>query len=404
MRFWISKGMEQAGPWPLCASGQASWFAAAAAAGRRASVPVVVCVPYHEWIELWNGSGLAVDLGGWTLDDAAEATAASLSTSKPYVIPAGRVIEPGGFLLFFRRQTGLTLNNDGDTVRLLGPDGAVLDAFTYDSSPGADVSWSRAGDGRPRWTRAYPPSPGSSNQPPPPTPTPHPPSPGLAQSAAIHVSLETARGYAAQTWVIVEGQVTVPPPLFGSSIYIQDHTGGMLVYLNDGGYPPLGVGDWLRVRGRTSDSHGERRILVSNPEDLWRTGAGTPVSPLLVRSGEVDEAHEGLLVWLFAPVQRWGSADIILDDGSGEARVYIRDSVGFERPQVAAGEIWSVVGIVSQYALSRPFVGGYRLLPRYARDLSNGPLFLPVTGGQGLSHRVAVASTPEGAAGSRRQH
>jgi len=39
------------------------------------------------------------------------------------------------------------------------------------------------------------------------------------------------------------------------------------------------------------------------------------------------------------------------------------------------------VGIVSQYALSRPFDGGYRLLPRYASDLSNGPLFLPVTGG-----------------------
>ena len=78
---------------------------------------------------------------------------------------------------------------------------------------------------------------------------------------------------------------------------------------------------------------------------------------------------------------RWGSADIILDDGSGDARVYIRDTAGFDRPEVRAGELRSVVGIVSQYAVSRPFVGGYRLLPRTARDLSNGPLFLPVTGG-----------------------
>jgi hypothetical protein len=39
------------------------------------------------------------------------------------------------------------------------------------------------------------------------------------------------------------------------------------------------------------------------------------------------------------------------------------------------------VGIVSQYGVSRPFAGGYRLLPRYAWDLSNGPLFLPVTVG-----------------------
>jgi hypothetical protein len=139
---------------------------------RSAPIPLLVCVSYHEWIELWNGSGLPVDLGGWLLDDAPEAIAASVSTRKPYVIPEGRTVEPEGFLLFFRRDTKLTLNNDGDTVRLLGPDGALLDAFTYDSPPGADVSWSRAGDGRPRWTTGYPASPGSSNLPPPPTATP----------------------------------------------------------------------------------------------------------------------------------------------------------------------------------------------------------------------------------------
>jgi hypothetical protein len=40
-----------------------------------------------------------------------------------------------------------------------------------------------------------------------------------------------------------------------------------------------------------------------------------------------------------------------------------------------------VVGIVSQYVRSRPYVGGYRLLPRTEADLSNAPLLLPVTGG-----------------------
>ena len=70
-----------------------------------------------------------------------------------------------------------------------------------------------------------------------------------------------------------------------------------------------------------------------------------------------------------------------MDDGSGAARVYARDSVEFRRPAIQVGELWSVVGIVSQYVVSAPHVGGYRLLPRYETDLSTAPLILPVTGG-----------------------
>ena len=58
-----------------------------------------------------------------------------------------RGVKPYGFRVFFRDDTGLTLNNSGDEVRLLGPDGLLLDSFVFDSYPGADVSWSRAGDG-----------------------------------------------------------------------------------------------------------------------------------------------------------------------------------------------------------------------------------------------------------------
>ncbi|MDH7487741.1 MAG: hypothetical protein QHJ81_15895, partial [Anaerolineae bacterium] len=298
---------------------------------------------------------------------------------------------PGGFLLFFRRDTQLALNNDGDSVRLLGPDGLLLDAFIYGASPGWDIAWSRTVDGGGIWTTEYPPSPGSSNRPAPPTPTPtatptaaptptpRPGKPGV--DTPIHLSIETARTYPVKTWVILEGQVTVPPPLFGRSIYIQDHTGGILVYLNRGEYPPLAEGDWLRVNGRLTNYHGELEVRVSRPEDLYRTAAGSPVLPRLVRSGEVNEAHEGLLVRVIAPAVRFSGQSFTLDDGSGEARVYVRESTGFRRPFIHLGEVWSVVGVVSQYASSEPYEGGYRLLPRYAADLSNAPLTLPVTGG-----------------------
>ena len=64
--------------------------------------------------------------------------------------------------------------------------------------------------------------------------------------------------------------------------------------------------------------------------------------------------------------------------------MYIRARAGFDRPWIELGEMWSVVRVVSQYVRSRPFVGGYRLLPRPGADLSNAPVLLPVTG----AHRV----------------
>ena len=107
-----------------------------------------------EWIEVYNRGSAAIDLGGWLLDDIAA------GGSAPYVIPAGNLLEPGGFLVLFRDRTGVTLNNDGDTVRLLGPDAAEVDTFTYAKSKN-DRSFSRSTDGDGAWTETYPPSPGA---------------------------------------------------------------------------------------------------------------------------------------------------------------------------------------------------------------------------------------------------
>ena len=48
-----------------------------ALAGHSAPSPVVYCVSHHEWTELYNSSGQAVDLGRWALDDETEGLAAS---------------------------------------------------------------------------------------------------------------------------------------------------------------------------------------------------------------------------------------------------------------------------------------------------------------------------------------
>ena len=112
---------------------------------------------YDGWIEVINLDTETIDLGGWALDDIPGGT-------RPYVFPGGTLLEPSGFLVRYRSTTGVALNQDADTARLLAPDGREVDVFAY-RNPGRDASYSRAVDGTGDWTETYPPSPRGPNHP-----------------------------------------------------------------------------------------------------------------------------------------------------------------------------------------------------------------------------------------------
>lgn len=77
-----------------------------------------------EWIEISNMSDVPVNLGNWFLDDGE-------GGSKPYIIPDTFIIAPFETLLFSRRDTGLTLDNTGDTVQLFTFESDLQDFVTY---------------------------------------------------------------------------------------------------------------------------------------------------------------------------------------------------------------------------------------------------------------------------------
>lgn len=98
-----------------------------------------------EWIEIFNSDGSEVDLSGWRVDD-------SEGDSNPYTIPAGTKIQPSGFLVFEKSTTGISLDNSGDSVRLLSSSGSVESSHTY-SSTTEEVSYGRSVDGGGTWTQ-----------------------------------------------------------------------------------------------------------------------------------------------------------------------------------------------------------------------------------------------------------
>ena len=119
-----------------------------------------------EFVELMNPHPFAIDLSGWVLADGIDA-----------VIPAGTVIEAGGFLLSVNDTTTYqallgpfmtlipwsgtsSLHNSGETLRLLRPDGTEADVVTYSDTGG----WTNEADGTgaslewkgPGWDNALP--------------------------------------------------------------------------------------------------------------------------------------------------------------------------------------------------------------------------------------------------------
>jgi hypothetical protein len=326
-----------------------------------------------EWIELANLGDQPVELGGWRLADGPPT---GHEPAGVYLLPAGTVLPARGYLLLFRAQSALALNANDEWLRLLYPDGSEADRLHYDQFSGYDQSWCRLPDGVGDWSRYCLESPGQPNQVDPNSGG----SPGGGSSGAAGggqpydrfnydlLPIAQARGLPDRTRLTLEGQVTVLPNVFDEqNIYIQDATGGMLVYLRSGEWPPLSEGQWVRVNGRLDTFYGEREISLVRIDDIKTMQPAAPPLPLSIGTGQVDEANQGRLVQISGPITGyWKESTLYLDDGSGEARVTLRPMTGIRRPYVVIGEAWTVVGVVSQSE------SGYRLLPRRAEDLQRG--------------------------------
>jgi len=339
----------------------------------------------QEFIELINRSAQAVDLSDWQLDDAPGGT-------QPYRLPLGTVIGPGGLLAFSQDTTGVGLNDDGDTARLLTPDGNVVDAWAYKPAPKAGASWARIPDGG-AWNPRGIPSPGLPNQ-----AAPGPAEPG-------DTAIADFRQWPDGAWVSVSGYVSVPPGLFSSrTIHIQDASGGVTVYLGRDDWPPLTVGQPIRLQLGYLRHHrsGDLQLYLRNGWHIQAGAADAPVvlAPWAVSTGQIGETTEGALVTVTGRVTRLESEAFWLDDGSGAARVFLAAGTGLARPGLRLGETWQASGVVVENTTAGSAQPAYRLQPRFAADLARiaAGQAQPYAPGTAAATLAAASDTPEATA------
>jgi len=109
-----------------------------------------------EFIELYNHGGSPIFLGGWRLDDILD------GGSRPYILP-GVTLAPGDYVAFFRSRTHISLNDRGDSVHLLAPNGRIINQIRYLRVRAYNLSYGRLPDGSDALFYGLWPTPGGPN-------------------------------------------------------------------------------------------------------------------------------------------------------------------------------------------------------------------------------------------------
>lgn len=106
----------------------------------------------EEWIEIFNENNLEINIAGWKIEDTAGKTTT-------YVFPEKTKILPKEFLILPRPESKITLNNDGDGLKLIQPDGKIIDEFNFEKAP-LGKSYNRTSSG---WVWSTILTPGETN-------------------------------------------------------------------------------------------------------------------------------------------------------------------------------------------------------------------------------------------------
>ncbi len=307
-----------------------------------------------EFIELKNIDDKDINLCGWQLADK----------NHTFIFGSDTTIEALDFLVLPRSLTKISLNNNGDEIKLLNPQGMLIDSTTYNRAPTND-SWSRKNDGSFAWTEKSTPweeneftvtnnpapsKPNSTNNSPPP----------------IITDFTKLYQYPAGSYLSVEGIVSVPPyQLGGQLMYISFNNQGLQLYKYDKNWPELNIGDVIRAKGRLSFVQKTvPRLKIKNKTDVKKIKSLPPPSPLVLALSEIDKTNVHALIKTNGEIiDKEKNKFIITDMEGNDLEVQIKPSTGIKLSSLQEGDIIEVTGVLTTKEET------LKISPRFPKDI-----------------------------------
>lgn len=297
----------------------------------------------EEFIELYNNSNRDIDLYAWQLDDKLNLG------SKPYTINVRRIIKAYQYQAFYKTETGLTLNDSGDFVRLVSPTFREIESIEYSKTTVENQSYNLFQD---TWKWSSRLTPGWEN-----TITEKvdlaknkkesSDSTTTNKANSLPISISQIKNQKAESYVTITGLVSASPNTMTTTyFYIQDEMGGIQVYCHNKDFPNLQIGDKIQVIGRASETQ-ERRIKIDNANDITILEHNYFLQPKIFYQKPNYLDYEGMLVHIDGVVTETSGDTFYVQNNWGEiVKIYIKKSTGIDKPKMYKGDLVKTIGIV----------------------------------------------------------
>lgn len=290
-----------------------------------------------EEIVIRNDTHRLIDVFGLVVDDEE-------GGSRPHRIATHQQLHFGETFVIEKKDSLLSLNNSGDEVRLFDALGEEVDAVKY----GATESGERLVliDGTYIWT-------GSEEE--------------LEEDIIQSVSLSDITELEVGTVVEAVGTVSVLPGMYGSQYgYFVSHDVvtkeafvGVQFYRFDKRFLELELGDVVHVLGEVSQPKSGPRVKVKE----MRIEGKRSLVPRTIEIVDITDETIGTLVSIRGEIIEKNGRGFHVDDGTGEVRVYIKNTVAVDRKALQVGHDVHVVGTIVRGS------GGLQVLPRLQSDV-----------------------------------
>jgi len=307
----------------------------------------------NEYIEIWNSGSSTIDLSGWQLRVG----------TKKYQIPDKTNITPKSCLVFYKAATKISLNNAGGKIELLAPGDSVVDVVKFGKSVSGKSYSLVSGE----WLLSIP-------------------TPGVVLGAETikgvgikitsnatksvggvwhkPLSIYEAREQEKGVGVLIVGAVTVLPGVFGVQyFYIADDTAGIAIYQYKKDFPPLKVGDVVRVRGVISEANGQKRVNIKKAGDVDILKTEQVISAVISDLSDLEDQPLGVLVKIVGDITEKKSGYWYVDDDLSEAVVYFKKGTKVNLVDFLEGQKVEVSGVLEQGK------NGLQIWPRGQEDI-----------------------------------